>query len=204
MSFTLTDLRGDLADILATAPDAATWSDAMLDEGVRAALIWYALNGPLFEVDFAVTVPGAEQELSAVAGIVSVEGVVWPWFEGRRWEEPSAPWRRVSPFVVRFDTAIPAAGDLLRVRYRKVQTVNGLDGAATTTVVDAHRGSLAQAAAAQVLLLRLRQMSENPALPTEAAGELRRLHERYLRLANETLDALCAGTHSLVWGRVGL
>ena len=69
---------------------------------------------------------------------------------------------------------------------------------------DAHRRLLALAAGAHALQLRLRQISENPALPHQAASDLRALHAQLNDEAGELMEALCGAGRSLLWAQVGL
>lgn len=203
MTFALTDLRTDLAALLGSAVDSETWSDDLLDEGCRQALQFYNLMGPIYETSLSVTTAGHEQDVSAIAGLVTVEGVAWPWFDGALFEDEAMRWRMVAPTTLRLDRHAPAVGDLLRIRYRKAHTVSALDGAATTTVVDAHRGALVLGAAAQVLTIRIRQISENPALPRETPLLLADLRDD-LQQAFARRMALCEGGRAPAWVRMGL
>lgn len=204
MSFTLTDLRGDVDALLADAVDPLTWSAALKDAAIRSTLQQYSLQGPAYEADVTVASAGYEQSLVALAGLLAVELIAWPWHDGLRIEEQAVRWRLVGPTTVRFDRVAPQAGDLLRVRYRRSHTLAGLDGASETTVADAHRFVLAEGATAAALALRLRQISENPALPREAAPLLEGLHEVRARHFVWLLERMQGGGQEPVWAGVGL
>jgi len=204
MAFTLTDLRADLDALLATVPDAATWTTALKDGAVREALLLYSLHGPVHEGSVTVASSGHDQSLASLSDLLAIELIAWPWSDGVAMEDRAVRWRRISPTSVRFDRLAPQTGELIRVRYRRAHRVQGLDGAGETTVPDAHRPLLAEGAASAALGLRLRQLSENPALPEEASlrlHELRRLREDAFLTH---LAALHNATRSPVWAGVGL
>lgn len=204
MSFTLSNLRADLAERLASAPDSATWTDALMDESIRQALQTYSLQGPAYEVDLEILIPSHEQDLAAIPDLLAIEYVAWPWRDGLLIEDCAVRWRRVGPTTIRFDRRAPQLGDTMRVRYRRAHTIEGLDSAATTTVIDAHRPIVATGAAAAILALRLRQISENPALPREAARELRVLRDQWEYDFGDLLERLGGGVQNPVWTRLGL
>lgn len=204
MSFTITDVRADIDALLASAVDNATWTAAIKDEGARQALRAYNLQGPAYEADVVVTVTGHEQDLSVINDLVAIECVAYPWHDGLLIEDYAVRWRRIGAFSVRVDGIAPALGETMRVRYRSAHTISGLEGALTTTVVDAHRGLLAQGALAYALALRLRQISENPAIPHEAAALLQSLRRGWDDVFAQGLDMLSGATQNPVWARVGL
>jgi hypothetical protein len=204
MPFSLTDVRNDLDNLLATAVDVATWTQAMKDEAVRQALRLYNLRGPSYEVDLTVTTAGREQDLSAIPELMAIDTIAWPWVDGLLLEDQAVRFRKIGPTTVRMDGASPAEGDTLRVRYRRAHTVNGLDGATTTTVADAHRAVLAVGAAAALTALRRRQIGENPAVPHEAREALAAAGEGFEQRFLWLLDRLAGEVHGPVWTQVGL
>jgi len=204
MSFTLPDLRTDLEKALAAAIDAATWSDTLKDEAIRQALRAYSLQGPAYEVDLPVTVAGHEQPLAAIADLLAIETVAYPWTDGLLIEDYAVRWRRIGPDTIRIDRQPPQVGETLRVRYRRLHTISGLDGASVTTVADKHRAILSTGAASFAATLRLRQMSENPAIPQKAADELRRLRDDWDFWFTDMLERLSGSVQNPVWARVGL
>jgi hypothetical protein len=200
----LTDVRADLEKALAAAIDAATWSDALKDEAIRQALHTYSLQGPAYEVDLPVTVAGHEQSLAAIANLLAIECVAYPWSDGLMIEDYAVRWRRIGPDAIRIDRQPPQVGETLRIRYRQLHAISGLDGAATTTVAAKHRAILATGAATFAATLRLRQMSENPAVPQKAADELRRLRDDWDYWFTDMLERLSGSVQNPVWARIGL
>ena len=203
MPFTIAELRADMVAALGGGVDSTTWSVALLDEAARAALHRYALEGSIHEAS-VIAQEGPEQDLSAVADLLRVEAVAWPWVEGCRFDAQARGWRMTGPMTISLVDAHPTAGDVLRLRYRAAQSVEGLDGALVTTVPGAHRRTLAAVGKSVALRIRLRQIGENPAVPPEAAGVLAALLAR----AEAEADALLAATSTRgerpVWGQVGL
>jgi hypothetical protein len=208
MSFTLTDARADLDALLATAVDAATWTNALKDAALRMALAAIGTHGPVYESTVTLAAGGAEQDLAALLpGLLTVESLAWPWSDGAPFAAQVAAWRPIgAPGCVRFEEGggIPAAGDAVRVRHRIAHTLDGLDGAAATTVPDAYRLTLAAGAAGAACALRLRQIGENPAIPAAAAEALEAAQARYARDFAEMLALLAAHGPRPAWPGIGL
>jgi hypothetical protein len=198
----LTDYRSDLDNILATAVDASTWTDAIFDQALRMAL---DMLNPLlvYETKFTVVSAGYEQDLSTIAELGSVVALAYPWQEGKDFAGTLATWRTVGHNKVYFTAVEPAVGEVIRVRYYKQHMINDLDAATTTTIPDAHRGLIGLWAAAYACDLRQRQISENPALPKEAAAHLAQAAERFRQRAQEAMSHIQAAQR-LRWGSVGL
>lgn len=205
MPFTVVALRAEVVAALAAAGDTATWSDLLLDEALRRALRAIDEFGPVYEATLAVVTAGAEQELSGLSGLIEVTGLAWPWQEGRLFEEVAVRWRTLGePGRVRLQTGVPAAGDLLRVRYRKAHALEGLDSASATTVPSALRGSLALGGASYAAQLRTRQAIEHPALPPETVERLHTWAAEMERAFFVDLVGRTRGASNPVWEAVGL
>ena len=198
----LTDYRSDLDNILATAVDASTWTDAIFDQALCMALD--TLNPLLvYETSFMVVSAGYEQDLSTIAELGSVVALAYPWQEGSDFAGALATWRTAGHNKVYFTAVEPAVGEVIRVRYCKRHTIDELDAATSTTVPDTHRGLIGLWAAAYACDLRQRQISENPALPKEAAGHLAQVAARFRQRAQEATSHL-QPAQRLRWGTVGL
>jgi hypothetical protein len=205
MAFALADVIGEIEQRLAAAVDAATWTQAMKEQGTRAALEVYSLRGPCTEVSVAAAAGQAQDLGASVAGLLAVEAVAWPWHDGDRFEQRAARFRVVEPpGRVVLEGVAPAAGETLRVRCRVAHTVAGLDGAAETSVPDAHRALLGLGAALATAQVRLRQIGENPALPREAAALLAAWCADAEAEFAWRLERLGGGERTLVWPGVGL
>ncbi len=90
------------------------------------------------------------------------------------------PWRLTAPGVVMLPE--PAAADqVLRVRYRKLCTVQGLGAATATTLPPSAERTLLLAAAAHAYLIRYRQLSRRPSTAPTDLASCKELAEVYRR-----------------------
>ncbi len=156
MPSTLAQYRTRIAARLVDAANAV-FATATLDEALRAALADYAQACPLTaETVLVLPAAGREIALNGVAGLTGVTDVWWPYDSGagevwppnrvrgwRLWWDDAQP----VLFLAAIAGAQPQAGDELRLWYTRVHTVQDLDGAATTTVFDAHEAGLVTGAA---------------------------------------------------------
>ena len=95
----LTDYRSDLDNMLATAVDASTWTDAIFDQALCMALD--TLNPLLvYETSFMVVSAGYEQDLSTISELGSVVALAYPWQEGSGFAGALATWRTVGRELV--------------------------------------------------------------------------------------------------------
>jgi hypothetical protein len=198
----LADYRSDLGNLLATAVDASTWPNALLDEALRRGLD--ELNLLLvYETDFTVSAGGYEQDLSSIADIFTVLAVAYPWQEGWDFGRYLATWRLVAPNKICFSMIEPAAGEIIRVRYSKLHKIDDLDSATTTTVADAYRGLVGLWAAAFACEMRRRQLSESPALPNGAGRMLDEVAACFRQRAQRIVSHI-PPLGRLRWAHVGL
>lgn len=205
MPFTVVELRAEVLAALAAAGDTATWTDLLLDEALRRALRAIDEFGPVYEASVTVATAGPEQDVSALPGLVEVTGIAWPWQAGRSFEEAAVRWRTLGePGRVWLRTDAPSAGDLLRVRYRKAHTLEGLDDATAASLPSALRGTLALGGACYAAQLRERQAIENPALPAEAVERLRIWAAEVERAFFVDLVGRARGGSNPQWDAVGL
>ena len=201
----LTGLRTSLGWLIGSAIDAATWTPALLDEALRNGLRTYSERGPISETSFLVSTSGSQQELSSIAQLYSVVGLAWPWSANADFERLAVRWRLIDQqSVYLLDGLQPLAGDLLRVRYRKLYTIQELDGAASTTVPPDHERIVLLASVVWLVDIRLRQLAENPAVPKEAVPTLTALREEWQAELNERFYALPGLLPNPVWRDIGL
>jgi hypothetical protein len=163
MPLTITEYATQVRAVLQSGVDYTLWYGALPDAGLRQALLYLSEHLPPVEATL-VCAAGREQDVSAVAGLLSVAAVGWPWDDDAGVFRP-VRWRWVDGGRVHIESGVPAAGDGLRLRYWQALTIAGLDGAASTTVPDAWFNTLAIGAAAYTVLTRLRQTAEHPATP---------------------------------------
>lgn len=82
-------------------------------------------------------------------------------------------------------------------------TISSLDSANVTTLPDNMITTIAVGAAYHSCLIRLRQISENPALPATADEQLRNLAQQWNVLFAERLDRVAQRINP-TWGNIGL
>ena len=197
----LADYRTDLDNLLATAVDPSTWTTVLKDQGLRLGL--GELNEQIiYEADFSVVSTGYEQNFATIAALYQVVALAYPWQEGSDFTRCTARWRRSGHHLVYFEYHEPRVGDIIRVRYTKLHTISGLDAAVATTS-DNWRSLVGLWAAAWCCDLRVRQVSENPALPRDTMQHLRAVAVVFRQRAVNMLAADGVGA-ALRWGEVGL
>lgn len=179
----LTTYRANLDALLATAVDSSTWTTAIKDEALSRGL-WDFDALLIYESSLTVTAAGYTQDVSSLAALDEVLAVAWPWHTGGDFSRLAVPWRSVEDHSILLETTgAPQVDDVIRVRHTRRHTIDGLAGAATTTVPARHAPLVTLAAALWAIQLRLRQISENPAIPAAAATGLhalrRELQTRY-------------------------
>ena len=170
-SLVLANYRTLLDQILATAVDDATWTDAIFDQALRLALANYN-DRFVYETSFEVLTTGYSQNLSTISALRDILAVAYPWSDGASFASLSRRFRTTADLTVYFDGCQPADGEFIRVRHTKQHTIDDLDSAAATTVPDRHATLLATYAASHACRLRRRQLSENPAIPDYALAAL--------------------------------
>jgi len=188
---------------LATTTDPATWTDAIIDEGLRHALMEFSAAAPPAEATVTVGTAGRAQDLAALTDLDEIAAIGWPWNDGDQVFIPCR-WRRVGATGVIVESGIPAAGDKMRVRCWRRCAVQGLDGATATTVPDAREHLVVVGAAGHTLLLRVRQVAEHPAVPAAAAAVLQAVAAAWLAQYRAGLARMVVGSGVIAWGDVGL
>lgn len=171
---TIIDYRADLDELLATAVDGATWTDAIFDAALRRGLALYDMRR-VYEGDFTVTNPGHAQDMSSLADLNEVVALAYPWQDGAKFDQQAVRWRSIGDQTVMLAGYAPQVGEVIRVRYTRRHCIEGLEGATETTVPERHRLVVGLAAAAYACDLRRRQLSENPAQPASAVATLEKL-----------------------------
>lgn len=199
---TIANCRVLVRALLGATLDASSWPDSVVDAGIRQALPALAEHLPMVETTL-VCAAGREQNVGNVSDLYAIAALGWPWSD----EEGvfrHVRWRAVNDGVVYIESGAPAAGDGLRVRYWRRLSVAGLDGATATSVPDHLLDLLTKGAAGYALLVRIRQIGENPAIAADAA-------KTYLHLAGALLSEFSAACARLdpvtappAWTTIGL
>lgn len=123
----------------ATLQDAGNlkWATADIDEGIRKALEQYSQVDPARAItSLTLSSSGREIDLSSITGLVRVESVWWDYDSSSPGHPPN--WRQFEVWPGKLlyidDPDEPQAGEIVRVWYTKMHTINGLDSATATTV----------------------------------------------------------------------
>ncbi len=133
-----------------SSADAALYPDALITEAIRQALREYGEMAAPVETVLTVATAGQSQSLASITDLQEVILIAWPWeadpggVDLRDW---IVRWRQTAPGTVWLEEFEPSAGDKMLVYYRKRHTVNGLDGATSTTVPAEHEALIVLGAA---------------------------------------------------------
>jgi hypothetical protein len=179
MATTATTLKTALLSLVGASLSVDGWEDPVLTEALAQGLADLNAWMPPIEASFTVVTPGREQDLSSLAP-QQVLAVATPWTETSEWRTAAVPWRLTAPGVVMLPDAA-AADQVVRVRYRKVYTVNGLGGAVATTLPTTAERTLLLASAAHAYLIRYRQLSRRPSTAPSDLASCKELAEVYRR-----------------------
>lgn len=176
------------------------WEDPVLAEAIAQGLAdlnaWMA---PI-EASFTVTTPSAEQDLNSLAP-QQILALATPWETTSDWRTAAVPWRLTAPGVVMLPEAA-TADQVVRVRYRKLYTVQGLGAAQATTLPPSAERTLLLAAAAHAYLIRYRQLARRPSTAPSDLASCKELAEVYRRQFEGTiLDGAAPAT---AWPKIGL
>jgi hypothetical protein len=195
---TIADFRTRIRAILVDA-GSAIYTDAIVDEALRQALDEYNQALP-FENETVITLPGNGREiaLNGLAGLRQVTEVYWPF------DSLSEPWppNRARGFHVYWDDAQPVLylnnvegdepqlGDELRLWYTSSHTIDGLDGAAITTLPGEHEALIAGGAAGHAALGRGVDLIEITSADLYGTGLLLVWAQRKLKDFREALEKI--------------
>ncbi|MBN1640368.1 MAG: hypothetical protein JXA09_03960 [Anaerolineae bacterium] len=156
------------------------WATDDIDEALRTALQFYSRANPQHAIGaITVSTAGREQSLASLTGLLRVEKVWWDYDSS----DPAHPpnWRQfeVWPGAVLYidDRAEPAATDVIRVWYTKAHTINGLDGATSTTVPKEDEDVLVAGAAHFAARFRAIELAEQATVDRDVVERLERWAE---------------------------
>ena len=208
---TLETVRGRLEQMLGD-PSNKLWPTAALDEAIRAALHDFSQLVPQRVID-TVTVASATYELD-ISGLTGIEQVEQLWLPYTAANPESPP--NIKPFAYWPESQVlylydyeAQAGEVARVFYTTLQTLNGLDSAVSTSVPDGDISWLLMGAAAKAAASQSLKLANGTKEGNAAAGHHRDVANEFaatFRLALESLAAKQAGqrTNSLVTAHDGL
>lgn len=202
MANDLAGYRTLLDQILATAVDSSTWTTVIKDQALRYALTAYD-DRFTYETSFTVTVTGYEQDLSGMTALRDILALSYPWSDGASFASLQRRFRVTADLTVLFTECQPAIDEVIRVRHTINHAIKDLDSAAATTVPTRHQTLLATHAAAWACHLRLRQLSENPAIPEHAIRTLTAIANQFHIEATDLLRTARIADNP-AWQTIGL
>ena len=195
-------LKSALLSLLADAGQTDGWETALLNEALNQGLADANRWLPPVEASVTVATAGHEQDVSALAA-GEVVAVAYPWTDDANFRDITVAWRLVGPAKLWLEGKRPAAGESVRVRFRKRYTVNGLGGAAATTLPVESERLLLLAAAAQAYWMRYRQLARRPSsAPTDVAA-CKDLAAEYSKQFEQLAAPSVSGTGP-AWPQMGL
>ncbi|NSW54216.1 MAG: hypothetical protein HPY85_17070 [Anaerolineae bacterium] len=155
---------------------AARYGDELLDDALRDALTTLSLEVPLIlEATVNVLDSGTECDLDGLTRITQVLSVCYPW-DGMQSVTPS-----LRSWVFYWKSGVPAlrlfrgsftAGESIRLSYCALHRLEGLDGAAETTVPDTLQALLGLGAAARAASMRAAALLEAHGSPASDHNQL--------------------------------
>jgi hypothetical protein len=173
-SETLATLR-DRVELTLQDSSNLTWSADDVDEAIENALTQYSAKQPAHAIGtIELAAAGREISLSTLTGLLRVEKVWWDYDS----ETPGYPpnWRQfeVWPGAILYvdDDEQPASGDVVRVWYTKVHTLNGLNGASGTTVPAEDVSYLIDGAASICAEMRAMELTEQAVVDRDVVKRL--------------------------------
>lgn len=165
---TFTSLRDRVLQMLQDVSNAI-YSDALIDESIRQALEQYSNAYPkVVETTITLSADGREISLSTLTDLIEVIDVWYPYSSSPEVFPPNQVvgwrvyWDSTTPmlYIHTAQTAQPQSGQDVRIWYSAMQTVNGLDAAATTTVREDHEHLLVIGAASKAAMSRAADLVE--------------------------------------------
>ena len=204
MAFALSDLRTDIDNELGSVIDASTWTLAIKDEAVRQALQEYIQKAPPLETTTTTNASSLIDLSSLTPACYRLLAVSWPWSGyAAFFDRYLRSFRFTDTQIVALNGVVPGAAVAVGIRYLRAHTISSLDSAATTTPPDTHRRCLAKGAAAHACKIRIRQISENPAIPKDAKEDLQMVFDGYYNEFQTALNNL-VNLENPTWSRIGL
>lgn len=165
------------------------WPAAEIEDAIRHALADYSEAWPCTHQAVITTLTDGRQiALNAIENLLAVMEVYWPYDSSTEDQRANLAlgwylyWDDGLPILqVNFDGyAAPEAGDELLLTYTTPHTIQGLDGAAATTVHRSHIMQIVRGAAAYAALSRTADLAETQGRAAVSAETLRRMADYYM------------------------
>jgi hypothetical protein len=200
MATDVTALKTNLLALVGASLSVDGWEDGVLTEALSQGLADTNVWLPAVESSFTVVTAGADQDINTLAPL-QVLAVAHPWTAASTWRDVAVPWRMTGPGVVTLNTAA-TVGQVVRVRYRKSYTVNGLGGATATTLPAVAERVLLLAAASHAYLIRYRQLSRRPSTAPSDLQSCKDLADTYRRQFEQSVAG--GAGERVAWPGVGM
>ncbi len=171
----LATLRDHVESLLKDAGNAL-WTTGELDDAIRRALHRYSEMRPRELVTtLTLTAAGREVSLAGVSDLLRPLRVWWPYTASEPEYPPAwARWDLHGPVTLFLDVADePQAGDVVRLFYAALHTIDGLDSATATTVPANDEETIALGAAGYAALARAAYATEAVTLSGETPARWR-------------------------------
>jgi len=165
------------------------WSTDLIDEGLRQALAEFSLSIPLHQITTLTLASDTyELDISSVSGLLNVQRLWLPYTASNPENPPN--WRGFDHWrdnsILYLGEYQAQSGDVARVFYTAVQTVEDLDSAASTTLTALQESVLVHGGAGFAATSRSLDLEEQVTLGSrvskeiQAWGEVRLLRFRAL------------------------
>ena len=136
MALTYTTLQTRVATALWDA-SSALFTSTYIQDGIKSALDHYSKRRPLQAITTLTAVDAREQSTASITGLIDIVQV-WSPYTAASPEDPPL----IRPFQYWQDSKIlyfeypyrPGAGDICRIFYQKLHTINGLNSETVTTI----------------------------------------------------------------------
>ncbi len=175
-SSTLSDIRDRVEARLQDASNER-WSTDDLDEAIRTALEQYSKYQPQHALGTVnISTAGREIDISSLTGLLRVEKVWWDYDSTDPTYPPNYRQFEVWPGDILFidDRSEPAAGDVVRVWYTKMHTIEDLDSAGSTTIPVDDEGTIVTGACHFAAQIRSAELAESLTAHKDVVNNLRK------------------------------
>ncbi len=194
----MSDLTALISRVRLALDDAGSkrFSDALLTTAMRQALEQIDQRLPRTCVsEVTVAASGREQPLSGLTGCLFLMRLVYPYGSpGKRELEPETQFSYVMrdgvPSVHFYGDILPQAGEVLQVHYAAQNTIEGLDGALSTTLPEICEALLVNGAAGCACALRAGSLVEAYGTRPAETAQMMEASRYWMDLFSRGLDGV--------------
>lgn len=192
---TITEIKTRISQVLED-PDGTRFGSALLDEALRLALAALDQRLPrILSSEITLSAGGRDQAVAGLSGCLYLVSLYLK-HENSSMRELEAEGDFSYQFadgqlLLHFSgRRYPQSGDVLRVTYAASNQVQGLDGAAATTLPPAYESALVNGAAGHACLLRAARLAEAYGTRPDETNRLMEISRLRLEDFGRTLGAL--------------